>query len=45
MNAATPAAVFTDYKVADITLADFGRREITLAEADASPYGLASSLQ
>jgi adenosylhomocysteinase len=34
MNAATPAAVFTDYKVADITLADFGRREITLAEAE-----------
>jgi adenosylhomocysteinase len=33
MNAATPA-VFTDYKVADITLADFGRREITLAEAE-----------
>ena len=24
----------TDYKVADITLADFGRREITLAEAE-----------
>lgn len=25
---------FTDYKVADINLADFGRREITLAEAE-----------
>ena len=24
----------TDYKVADITLADFGRKEITLAEAE-----------
>src|SRR5690606_5803616 len=24
---------FTDYKVADISLADYGRREITLAEA------------
>ena len=23
-----------DYKVADITLADFGRKEITLAEAE-----------
>lgn len=33
MNAAAPA-VFTDYKVADISLADFGRREITLAEAE-----------
>lgn len=33
MNAAVPAS-FTDYKVADITLADFGRREITLAEAE-----------
>lgn len=33
MNAAVPA-VFTDYKVADINLADFGRREITLAEAE-----------
>ena len=25
---------FTDYKVADISLADYGRREITLAEAE-----------
>ena len=32
MNAVAPAS-FVDYKVADITLADFGRREITLAEA------------
>ena len=29
-----PPADFSDYKVADITLADFGRREITLAEAE-----------
>ena len=27
-------ATFSDYKVADISLADFGRREITLAEAE-----------
>lgn len=33
MNAAAPAS-FTDYKVADITLADFGRKEIALAEAE-----------
>jgi adenosylhomocysteinase len=33
MNAVAPAS-FVDYKVADITLADFGRREITLAEAE-----------
>ena len=25
---------FTDYKVADISLADYGRREITLSEAE-----------
>ena len=25
---------FTDYKVADISLAEYGRREITLAEAE-----------
>lgn len=31
---AVASAVFTDYKVADISLADFGRREITLAEAE-----------
>ena len=35
----TPSAhtidpTFTDYKVADISLADYGRREITLAEAE-----------
>ncbi|MDE4454097.1 adenosylhomocysteinase [Psychrobacter sp. DAB_AL62B] len=35
----TPSAhtinpAFTDYKVADISLADYGRREITLAEAE-----------
>ena len=28
------AATVEDYKVADITLADFGRREVTLAEAE-----------
>jgi adenosylhomocysteinase len=33
MNAVAPT-VFSDYKVADISLADFGRREITLAEAE-----------
>ncbi len=32
MNAVN--ASFTDYKVADITLADFGRKEIKLAEAE-----------
>ncbi|KAA8734846.1 adenosylhomocysteinase [Acinetobacter qingfengensis] len=32
MNAVT--ASFTDYKVADISLADFGRKEIKLAEAE-----------
>lgn len=33
MNAAQPNAVLsTDYKVADINLADYGRKEITLAE-------------
>ena len=31
MNAVT--ASFTDYKVADISLADYGRKEIKLAEA------------
>lgn len=33
MNAVSPA-LSTDYKVADISLADFGRKEITLAEAE-----------
>ncbi len=33
MNAVAPASL-VDHKVADITLADFGRREITLAEAE-----------
>ena len=32
MNAVT--ASFTDYKVADISLADYGRKEIKLAEAE-----------
>ena len=31
---ASPQAVENDYKVADITLADFGRKEIELAEAE-----------
>lgn len=30
----TGGAAATDYKVADISLADFGRREVTLAEAE-----------
>ncbi|MGC6531935.1 MAG: adenosylhomocysteinase [Flavobacteriales bacterium] len=30
----TQVATFTDYKVKDMTLADFGRKEITLAEAE-----------
>lgn len=39
MNAASPASTFnssqfTDFKVADISLADFGRKEISLAEAE-----------
>jgi adenosylhomocysteinase len=39
MNAVSPAPVstlsnFSDYKVADISLADYGRKEITLAEAE-----------
>jgi hypothetical protein len=35
-TAATPIndVAANDYKVADISLADFGRREITLAEAE-----------
>jgi adenosylhomocysteinase len=32
MNAVN--ASFTDYKVADISLADYGRKEIKLAEAE-----------
>jgi len=31
---AKPEAVVTDYKVADITLAEWGRREITIAETE-----------
>ena len=33
-SAHTIDPTFTDYKVADISLADYGRREITLAEAE-----------
>ncbi|WP_182406364.1 adenosylhomocysteinase [Psychrobacter sp. GP33] len=33
-SAHTINPAFTDYKVADISLADYGRREITLAEAE-----------
>ncbi len=33
-SAHTDTHLFTDYKVADISLADYGRREITLAEAE-----------
>ena len=34
MSAVTPAATHTeaDFQVADLSLADFGRKEITLAE-------------
>jgi adenosylhomocysteinase len=32
MSSMTPAATDTDFKVADLSLADFGRKEITLAE-------------
>src|SRR6185436_18206051 len=31
---AKPKTVFTDFKVADIDLADFGRKEITIAEQE-----------
>lgn len=34
LNVANSAATTEDYKVADISLADFGRREVTLAEAE-----------
>ncbi|MEW8223435.1 MAG: adenosylhomocysteinase, partial [Candidatus Thiodiazotropha taylori] len=30
----TTMSEFTDYKVADISLADFGRREIAIAETE-----------
>ena len=33
-NTESTNTTFTDYKVADINLADYGRREITLAEAE-----------
>ena len=33
-NAASSANPFTDYKVADISLADYGRKEIKLAETE-----------
>ena len=32
MSAMTPTATRRDFKVADLSLADFGRKEITLAE-------------
>ncbi|HLM85094.1 MAG TPA: adenosylhomocysteinase [Solirubrobacteraceae bacterium] len=32
MSAVTPTALSTDFKVADLSLAEFGRKEITLAE-------------
>jgi adenosylhomocysteinase len=32
MSAMTPTATLTDFKVADLSLAEFGRKEITLAE-------------
>lgn len=34
MNAVSPVTHHSDYKVADISLAEFGRKEITLAEAE-----------
>ena len=34
MNAVTKPQAFNDYKVADITLADWGRREIRIAERE-----------
>src|SRR6184192_3716600 len=33
-TASTPTATAADYKVADLSLADFGRKEITLAEEE-----------
>ena len=35
----------SDYKVADIKLADFGRKEITLAEAEMLTHGTATTLR
>ncbi|MEA2215190.1 MAG: adenosylhomocysteinase, partial [Solirubrobacteraceae bacterium] len=32
MSSMTPTATESDFKVADLSLADFGRKEITLAE-------------
>src|SRR5947199_4143853 len=32
MSTVTPSTVTADFKVADLSLADFGRKEITLAE-------------
>src|SRR6202007_161060 len=32
MSAVTPSTIAADFKVADLSLADFGRKEITLAE-------------
>src|SRR6202007_1776422 len=32
MSAVTPSTIAADFKVADISLADFGRKEVTLAE-------------
>jgi len=32
MSAMTPTAAVLDFKVADLSLAEFGRKEITLAE-------------
>ena len=43
MNAVT--ASFTDYKVADISLADYGRKEIKLAEAASIPHRYRHLLQ
>src|SRR5690349_17100967 len=34
MSATTPSAVSTDYKVADLALADWGRKEISIAETE-----------
>ncbi|MGM0691004.1 MAG: adenosylhomocysteinase, partial [Pseudomonadota bacterium] len=34
MNALTKPQAFNDYKVADINLADWGRREIRIAERE-----------
>jgi S-adenosylhomocysteine hydrolase len=44
MNAVN--ASFTDYKVADISLADYGRKEIKLAEAEMPALiGLRNAMQ